>query len=124
MKLHRAVNSGVSNQDSSILPGKKLRKVMISEEKISLERLGNRVMTMSAELRDMQLRFSAMESRFSGVEIRIGALERTITAQLDAIASRFDGMERRQVAHEERMSRIPALLVRIAERLDGEGAPR
>ena len=53
MKLHRAVNSGVSNQDSSILPGKKLRKVMISEEKISLERLGNRVMTMSAELRDM-----------------------------------------------------------------------
>jgi len=124
MKLHRAVNSGVSNQDSSILPGKKLRKVMISEEKISLERLGNRVMTMSAELRDIQLRFSAMESRFSGVEIRIGALERTISAQLAAIASRFDGMERRQVTHEERMSRIPALLVRIAERLDGEGAPR
>src|SRR5260370_11868714 len=97
---------------------------MMSEEKISLEWLGNRVMTMSAELRDMQLRFTAMESRFSGMEIRIGALERTITAQLDAIASRFDGMERRQVAHEERMSRIPALLVRIAERLHGEGAPR
>jgi hypothetical protein len=96
----------------------------MSEEKISLEWLGNRVMTMSAELRDMQLRFTAMESRFSGMEIRIGALERTITAQLDALASRFDGTERRQVAQEERMSRMLALLVRIAERLDGEARPQ
>src|SRR5260370_39974797 len=97
---------------------------MMSEEKISLEWLGNRVMTMSAELRDMQLRFTAMESRFSGMEIRIGALERTITAQLDAIASRFDGMERRQVAHQDRIPRIPALLLRMAERLDGHWGPR
>jgi len=51
-------------------------------------------------------------------------LERTITAQLDAIASRFDGTERRQVAQEERMSRMLALLVRIAERLDGEARPQ
>ena len=95
----------------------------MSEENISLEWLGNRVMTMSAELREMRLRFTALESRFSGIEIRIGALERTISAQLDAIASRFDGMERRQVAQEERMSRMLALLVRIAERLDGQAPP-
>ena len=43
-----------------------------------------------------------------------------VVVQLDPLASRFDAIERRQAAQEERMSRILALLVRIAERLDGE----
>ncbi len=46
--------------------------------------------------------------------------------QLDALASRFDAIARRQAEQEERMSRMLALLVRIAERLDSkpEGRPQ
>ena len=85
---------------------------MMSEEKISLELLGSRVLTLTAEVRDLQHRFTAMESRFSALESRVTALEVAMTTRLDA-------MERRFTVQEERMSAMLALIVRIAERLDG-----
>jgi uncharacterized coiled-coil protein SlyX len=76
----------------------------VSEERTSLELLGARVATLTAEVRDLQLRFGALEQRFSVMEQRFGALERRFGAQ------------------EERMTRMLALLVHLAERLDG-GSP-
>lgn len=71
----------------------------MSGEKISLELLGSRMLTMTAELRDLQLRVGALEQRFSALESRFGALE-----------SRFG-------AQEDRMTAMLALLVRVAERI-------
>ena len=52
-------------------------------ELLDLALLGARVLTLTAEVRDLQLRFialegrfAAMESRFSAMEIRLGAIER------------------------------------------------
>jgi uncharacterized coiled-coil protein SlyX len=70
----------------------------MSEEKITLDLLGARLMALTAEVRDLQ-------QRFDGVETRLGALE-----------ARFSAMERRYAVQEERMSRMLSLLVRIAER--------
>jgi predicted nucleic acid-binding Zn-ribbon protein len=78
----------------------------VSDEKISLELLGSRMLTMTAELRDLQLRFGALEQRLSALEHRISALEHRISA----IESRFG-------AQEERMTAMLALLVRVAERV-------
>ncbi len=78
----------------------------MSDEKISLELLGSRMLTMTAELRDLQLRFGALEQRLSALEHRISALEHRISA----IESRFG-------AQEERMTAMLALLVRVAERV-------
>jgi hypothetical protein len=80
----------------------------MSEEKINLEWLGNRVMMLTAEVRDLQLRFSALEGRFAAMESRFGAME-----------TRLGAIERRFHAQEERMSAMLALIVRIAKRLDG-----
>ena len=77
----------------------------MSEEKISLEFLGARVLTLTAEVRDLQHRFTAMESRFTAMEIRLGAMERRFSVQ------------------EERMSAMLAVIVRIAERLDRTPEP-
>ena len=98
---------------------------MMSEEKISLDPrvalatdrwflargLGSRVLTLTAEVRDLQHRFTAMESRFSALESRVTALEVAVTTRLDA-------MERRFSVQEEQMSAMLALVVRIAEQLD------
>ena len=73
----------------------------MSEEKISLELLGSRVLTLMAEVRDLQHRFTAMESR------------------LTALESRFSAMEQRFAVQEERMTAMLGLIVRIAERVDG-----
>ena len=62
-------------------------------------------MTLTAEVRDLQHRFTAMESRFTAMEIRLGA------------------MEQRFVAQEERMSAMLGVIVRIAERLDQRAEP-
>ena len=70
---------------------------LMSDERVTLELLGGRTLAMGAELRDLQLRFGALESRFAAFE------------------SRF-------AAQEERMNRLIALVVRIAERLEGGGA--
>jgi hypothetical protein len=70
----------------------------MSDETITLELLGARLMGLTAEVRDLQ-------QRFDGVEARLGALE-----------GRFGAMERRFAVQEERMSRMLSLIVRIAER--------
>ena len=77
----------------------------MTEEKISLELLGARVLTLTAEVRDLQHRFTAMESRFTAMEVRLGAIERRFSVQ------------------EERMSAMLAVIVRIAERLDRTPEP-
>jgi hypothetical protein len=78
----------------------------VSGEKVSLELLGSRMLTMAAELHDLQLRFGALEQRLGAIEQRFGALEQRI----GAIESRFG-------AQEERMTAMLALLVRVAERI-------
>ena len=78
----------------------------MGDEKISLELLGSRMLTMTAELRDLQLRFGALEQRLGALEQRFSALEHRI----GAIESRFG-------AQEERMTAMLALLVRVAERI-------
>jgi hypothetical protein len=83
----------------------------VSDEKISLDLLGTRVATLTAEVRDLQVRFGALEQRFGIMEIRLGALEQ-----------RFGAIEQRFGAQEERMTRMLALLVRVAERVGG-GSP-
>ena len=70
----------------------------MSEETVTLELLGARLLALTADMRDLQ-------QRFDGLEARLGAIE-----------GRFGAMERRFAIQEERMSRMLALIVRIAER--------
>jgi hypothetical protein len=70
----------------------------MSEETITLELLGARLMGLTAEVRDVQQRFDGLEARLGALEGRIGAMERRFAVQ------------------EERMSRMLSLIVRIAER--------
>ena len=70
----------------------------MSDETVTLELVGGRLMSLTADVRDLQ-------QRFDGMEARLGALE-----------SRFGAMERRYAVQEERMPRMLSLLVRIAER--------
>jgi len=79
-------------------------------EKINLELLGARVMTLTTEVRDLRHRFTAMESRFSALESRFTAME-----------ARLSGIESRLGVMEDRMSSMLSLIVRIADRLDGRG---
>ena len=88
----------------------------MSEEKINLDLLGARVLTLTAGVRDLQHRFTAMESCFSALESRVTALEVAVTTRLDAIERRFS-------VQEERMSAMLALVVRVAERLDRTPEP-
>ena len=85
----------------------------MSEEKISLELFNGSVLTLTAEVRDLQHRFS----RFSALESWVTALEVAMTTRLDAI-------ERRFTVQEERMSSMLTLIVPIAERLDRAPEPR
>src|SRR5215472_10442531 len=81
----------------------------MSEEKLGLELLGARVVALTAEVRDLQHRFSAVESRFSALESRFTAME-----------TRLGGIESCLGVIEDRMSSMLSLIVRIAERLDGQ----
>jgi hypothetical protein len=87
----------------------------VSDEKVSLDLLGSRVLTMTAELRDLQLRFGALEHRLGALENRLGALEN----RFGAMESRFGAVESRFSVQEERMTAMLALLVRVAERFEG-----
>jgi hypothetical protein len=80
----------------------------VSGEKVSLDLLGSRMLTITAALRDLQLRVGALEQRLGALENRFGALE-----------SRFGAVESRFGVQEERMSAMLALLVRVAERIEG-----
>jgi hypothetical protein len=79
---------------------------------MSLELLGSRVLTLMAEVRDLQLRFAAMEGRFTAIESRLTALE-----------TRFGAIEQRFAMQEEHMTAMLRLIVCIAERLDGPDRP-
>ena len=91
----------------------------MSEERINLELLGARVLTLTAEVRDLQHRFTATESRFFGIGEPVhgdgGSPER------------HRGPPWRP--WRTGMSSMLSLIVRIAERLDGgksmidEGSP-
>jgi uncharacterized coiled-coil protein SlyX len=70
----------------------------VSDEKVTLELLGARVATLTdrindleLDVRDLKIRFTTLEQRFSGLEQRFGI-------------------------QEQRMSRMLAILVRMAER--------
>ena len=93
----------------------------MSEEKINLDPrvtlatdrwflargLGARVLTLTAEVRDLQHRFTALEYRFGALENRFTAME-----------ARLSGIEGRLGRVEERMSAMLVVIVRVAERLD------
>ena len=83
----------------------------MSDEKVSLELLGTRVLSLTPEVRNLQVRFTAMEHRFAALETGFTAME----ARLSGIEGRLGGLE-------ERISAMLSLVVRIAERLDG-GSP-
>lgn len=70
----------------------------MSDETITLELLGARLLALTADVRDLQ-------QRVGGLELRFGAIE-----------GRFAAMEGRFGVQEERMSRMLQLIVRIAER--------
>lgn len=80
----------------------------MSEERVTLELLGARTLALTADMRDVKLRLTSLESRFTVMENRIGGLE-----------IRIGGLENRIGALEERIGGLIALVVRIAERLDG-----
>jgi len=75
----------------------------MSEERVTLDLLGARLMALTADVRDLR-------QRVSGIEIRLGAIE-----------ARFSALEGRFGVQEDRMSRMLSLIVRIAERT---GAPQ
>ena len=81
-------------------------------ENVDLRWVGTRLMTMTAEIRDLHQRFGSLEQRFSAIEYRLSALEH----RFSAMEARFGGME-------ERMTAMLAVIVRIAERVDGSGTP-
>ena len=72
---------------------------MASDDTITLELLGARLLALTADVRDLQLRFAGMETRFGAIE------------------ARFSSLEARFAVQEERMTRLLALVVRIAERV-------
>lgn len=77
----------------------------MSDDKITLELVGSRLLALTAQVHDLEQRFTGLEARFDGLEARFDGLER-----------RFSAMERRYTVQEERMSRMLQLIVRIAER--------
>jgi hypothetical protein len=81
----------------------------MSDENVTLDLVGSRLMALTAEVRDLQQRFTGLEARFAGLE-----------ARFDGFVIAFDGrvsaLERRFAVQEERMSRMLSLVVRIAER--------
>jgi septal ring factor EnvC (AmiA/AmiB activator) len=81
----------------------------MSDEKVNLELLGSRVLTLTAEVRDLQQRFKALEHRFTAMESRFTAME----ARLGGMESRLSSLEERFAAQEDRMSAMLALIVAL-----------
>jgi hypothetical protein len=78
--------------------------VAVSDERITLELLGARMMALTADVRDLQ-------NRFTGVELRLSALEQ----RFSGLEQRFSAVEGRLGVLEDRVGRMLALVVRIAE---------
>lgn len=87
----------------------------MSEEKITLELVGARLLGLTADVRDLQQRFAGLEARLGGLETRFSVMEQRFAA----LEQRFAAQEQRFAVQEERMTRLLALVVRIAERIDG-----
>ena len=68
---------------------------------------GARVLTVTAEVRYLQRRFTALEHRFTAIELRLTGIE----GRLGALEGRFS-------AQEDRMTSMLALIVRIAEHVE------
>lgn len=78
-------------------------------ETVTLEFLAARVAALTDEVHDMKLRFGMLEARLAALETRFSALE-----------ARFSAFENRFAGQEERMTRMLAILVRLAQ---GQGLP-
>lgn len=88
-------------------------------ENVDLRWVGTRLMTMTAEIRDVQNRMSVLERRFTVLENRFTALE----TRIGAMESRLSGIEDRLDGVEQRLTALLAVLVRVAERIDGGTPP-
>lgn len=73
----------------------------MSEERITLDLIGARLLALTAAVADLQQRVSVLETRFGVMETRIGGIE-----------TRIGGVE-------HRLDRMIALLLRVAERIGG-----
>jgi len=80
-----------------------------SGETITLELVGARLLALTADVRDLP-------QRFAGMEVRLGALE----TRFSSTKARMGALEGRFGVLEERITRLIALVVRIAER---QGTP-
>ena len=67
--------------------------------------VGARLLALTADVRDLQQRFAGMETRLTGLETRFSSME----ARMGSLEGRFGVLE-------ERMTRLIALVVRMAER--------
>ena len=77
-----------------------------------------RVLTLTAEVRDLQLRFSALEGRFAAMESRFSAME----SRLGAIVRRLDVQKERLSAGRERLDgALKRLLKERQQTVDGRG---
>jgi len=84
----------------------------MSEERVTLEFVGSRLLGLTAEVRELQQRFSGLETRLGALETRFSGLE----TRFGGMEARFDGMERRMAVLGERITHPIPLVVRIAER--------
>ncbi|HWB49927.1 MAG TPA: hypothetical protein VG651_12515 [Stellaceae bacterium] len=84
----------------------------MSDERITLDFAGTRLLGLTAEMRELQQRFSGTEVRLGSLETRFSGLE----SRFAGLEARFDGMERRMAVLEERITHLISLVVRIAER--------
>ena len=87
----------------------------MSDERITLEFVGARLLGLTADVRELQQRFSGMEARLGALETRFSGLE----MRFAGMEARFEGMERRMAVLEERITHLISLVVRIAERQGG-----
>jgi hypothetical protein len=77
-----------------------------SDDPVTLDLVGARLLALTADVRDLQ-------QRVGGLETRLGALE----ARFSALEARFTSFEGRFGVQEERITRLLALVVRVAERV-------
>jgi len=85
----------------------------MSDQTITLELLGARLLGLTADVRDLQQRFAGMEMRLGSLETRFSGLE----TRFSGMEARMSGLEGRFGVLEERMTRLIALVVRVAERI-------
>jgi hypothetical protein len=79
----------------------------VSEDKSSLELLAARVAVLTDGINGLELRMRRVEIEIRELKTRFGALE-----------ARFESFDQRFGIQGERMSRMLAILVRMAERQD------